>query len=156
MVVFLVIFMDFAFAFSPFEDPPDVLMEPVPEEPDTDFGPLSWSSLGNNFLDAQSSRTIEKQYGNLFDPVTAAYFLLMQLYHAQVDATFPTVQGPLRFRPASDGFFELRPCKRTDLAKCLYYGTLLRCTFAGIEGIAPVKLTELIANDCLAINGRNF
>lgn len=67
---------------------------------------------------------MEEQYPSVLDPVWSLWFIVSQLYHAQVNDTFPTVSFPLRITPASDGPYKLHPCKRTDLAKCMYHGTL--------------------------------
>lgn len=71
-----------------------------------------------------SAESMEEQFPSLIDPVWPVWFFLCQLFPAQVNDTFPTVGYPLRLTPASDGFYKLHPCKRTDLAKCLYHGTL--------------------------------
>lgn len=125
LVVSLLILTVKGYDLSTDEDLLEIQQEQFVQESNIDFGPnLLSSSSGKYFSKDGVFRTLEENYGNPFDPVTALLFLLMQVYHAQVDDKFPTVMGPLRFTPASDGFFELRPCKRTDLAKCLYYGTL--------------------------------
>lgn len=86
-----------------------------------EVGPDATATVGAK--DNPSSQPVDEQYPSVLDPVWSLWFFISQVYHAQVNDTFPTVSGwPLRITPVSDGFYRLHPCKRTDLAKCMYHG----------------------------------
>lgn len=76
---------------------------------------------------SEKASTPDEMYGSFNDPGTWVWFLVMQLFAANVNATFPAPVIPEaifpRFVPSTD-LYKLHPCKRSDLFKCVHYGEM--------------------------------
>ncbi len=62
----------------------------------------------------------QETYGDLTDPGVLLLVVFNQIFHANVDALFPTLPL-LRGSPSLD-FYRLTSCPRKDVATCMYYG----------------------------------
>jgi hypothetical protein len=62
----------------------------------------------------------QEAYGDFTDPGVLLLVVINQIFHANLDALFPTLPL-LRLSPSLD-FYRLTACPRKDVATCMYYG----------------------------------